>query len=282
MGSGAAPTSRVVPKEQVSIIHASGNSDSDDSVDQRSNPQPSWHSHLQKATIPLFMLSVIIISLGVIHRLDLTTVFPKWLEQQSELHIVLFLFALVLFDLVPVIGHAVAKPVQIALPLVVGFAHATVLLIVYVFTHTMLALVVGRRLVRDPTRRWIEGKPDARRWMYAIDRAVTDPSGGLRLVVLFRLAPLPEVLASYVLAVTSISVPHYLITAVVEALKSSALTLYIAFNIQQGSRALGVDDGWITIAMLLVAAAVLFAGTRALHAAVQRELSNASAANEVL
>ena len=234
-------------------------------------------STLRKWSVPLFILVVVIIALAIIKRLDLATRFPDWLGKQSEVHIVLFLCALVLLDLVPVIGHAVAKPVQIALPLVVGFAHATVLLLSYVFLHCVLSLIVGRRLVRGPVRRWIESKPDARRWMYAIDRAVTDPSGGLKLICLFRLAPLPEVLLSYVLAVTTVSVPHYLIAAAVETLKSTALTLYIAFNIDQTHRALGVDNGWITIVMLIAAGGVLFAGTRALHAAVQREINKGTA-----
>ena len=234
---------------------------------------------------------------GLLANLDK---FQRWLRHQSHQRLLLLLWMLMPLDVLP-IGHAIAKPVQIAIALVFDTFAASITLFIYVFTHTMACYVIGRHCLRGCVVQYVlnanasssssstslspsasaslsspgkGGETSWRDWARALDRLCSDGSpSALRLVILFRLVPLPELLGSYALSVTRISLPHYVLTAVVEAVKSSILTQYVALNIRAGTRAalhVGGTD-WLTLVLLLVGIVLVVLLLRALHSAVKRE-----------
>ena len=117
---------------------------------------------------------------------NVATLFADWIGRQDRTTIAMLLLVLLLLDLVPLAGHFVVKPFQLAFPLVYPIHVAVSLLVTFVFTSCMNALMVGRLLLRERVRRWAAGVAT----FHAMDRAITK-HGGLRLVVLFRLTPLP-------------------------------------------------------------------------------------------
>jgi len=193
----------------------------------------------------------------------------QWIRNQRITTLVAIVVVLLVCDIIPVVCHILVKPLQIALALTLDPRLAVGILVPFVFTSCMLTFGVGRLLLRDPVRRWAEGQE----LFHTIDLAMTRPQG-LRLAVLWRFAPIPEVLASYTLSVTSVPVSHYAIAAAAEACKSTCLSFYAAMYVHEGSRALvrvaGID--WKSLVKLTVGALFVVLILHQLRAAVHREL----------
>ena len=243
---------------------------------------------------------------GILKLLDQ---FQRWLRHQSHQRLLLLLWLLLPLDVLP-IGHAMAKPVQIAIALVFDAVSATITLCVYVFLHTMVCYIIGRHCLRACVVQYVlepkgggsaagggsgravskeaasgSAHADWRDWARALDRLCADGSpAALRLVILFRLVPLPELMGSYALSVTRISLSHYMLTACVEAVKSAAMSQYVALNIRAGTRA-ALHPGrvdWLTIGLLVSGILMLVLLLRALHTAVKREFQSAESATLVV
>ena len=207
--------------------------------------------------------------------------FEKWLKIQDGATLGLLLVAMLIVDVVPVIGHPIAKVVQLVLPFAFEPLQAASLLVVYIFVYCMACFWLGRKCCRGPVNRLLRAEwPEASRVKIALDRALSRSSSRLRLVVLVRLLPLPEALASYLLSLTDVGLFEYAVGSVVESVKSTLITFYIVFNLRHGSAALGrgqsheIDIG--AVLMLVITAALLVVGVKHLHATVKRELDEAA------
>ena len=204
---------------------------------EREKQQPS-HCGLMNHRVKVAFGILLLVTL-LMMQTDVLSIFSSWLRRQRPEVIVLLLFGLMIVDVIPVVGHPFAKPIQLVLPFVFDAVPAALLLVTYVWSSCMLALFLGRQCFRVSLLRALEAEwPEAARYKNALDRALGDPSAGLRLVVLMRLAPIPEMLLSYLLAFTEVSTSSYAVAAMVEAVKSTLITFYIAFNIRQGRAAL--------------------------------------------
>lgn len=143
---------------------------------------------------------------------------PEFVRAQDQSTLLLIILAMPFLDAVPFAGHMVVKSVQLTLPFVFTLPTAFALLLCSIFASCMVAFYIGRRLLQAPVRRLVAGHA----WSRALDDAMLHDSG-LRLAVLFRLAPLPEVLASYLLSVSAVRWSHYVVASMVEAFKSTLI-----------------------------------------------------------
>lgn len=84
-----------------------------------------------------------------------------------------------------------------------------------------------------------------------------------------------EAVASFLLSVTSVSTLHYAIAAFAEAVKSTLITLYLAFGVREGARAMtrtgGVD--WGSLLLLCAGGGMLLLAVWSIRRAVTRELA---------
>ena len=240
---------------------------------------------IQRLIAGLVLLILLIVA---IQETQTLTDFRTWLKVQDGATIVLLLLVVLIVDVVPVVGHPIAKVVQLVLPFAFEPLQAGAMLVAYVFVYCMACFYLGRKWCRGPVNRLLRAEwPEASRVKFALDRALSRSSGRLRLVVLMRLMPLPEALASYLLSLTDVGLLEYTVASAVEAVKSTLITLYIAFNIQTGSAALlGGGDShevdWGMLLMLGLAAGLLVVGVRFLHQQIKRELDDAASDDEGL
>ena len=201
---------------------------------------------------------------------------PTWVGAQDASTVLLLVGCTALVDTILVIGHLPTRVLQVALPTALGWQVASCLLFSSIFVSLMIEFAIGRCLCREPVLRLCQKHP----WFAAIDRALLRDRDGCRLVVLFRLAPIPEVLSSYLLSVTAVRTPDYAIGAVVEAVKATCLVLYVDANLAAGEQAVtrvgGVD--WVALLLLGVMASIFALVVRTLHLAIQQELERSAAA----
>ena len=109
----------------------------------------------------------------------------------------LMLAIIALLDVVPLLGHMSAKPLQYAICWVYGYAAAAPMLAACMFASLTLQYLLGRYLLYD----WVRRELAESKLFLAIDRAFSSPQKGLPIVVLCRLNPLlPEVLTSYAMS----------------------------------------------------------------------------------
>ena len=204
---------------------------------------------------------------------------PQWVRERDKPTLLLLLAAIVFVDAIPAFGHLFAKAVQLALPFTFALPTAVGLLLCVIFSSCMFTFFVGRRLCH-PFVRWLVA---GHAWLGAIDSALLRGShDGMRLAVLFRLLPLPEVLSSYLLSTTAVRVRDYAIASAAEAVKSTLITLYIDFNLQQGFHAFTQEGGvdWLTVGLLAGAAVVVSLLLRTLYTAIKAELLSARGGSE--
>ena len=166
-------------------------------------------------------------------------------------HRVALLLVLISFiDVVPIIGHLSAKPMQYALCWIFSYKVAAIMLAGCITSSLMLEFALGRFLLFKYVRRQLRDS----KIFQAIDTAFSSTSKGLQIVVLCRLNPmLPEVLTSYAISVTAISTRHYIAGVAVEVCKLVPLNLWIAYNLEQAVDAVHTSEQVNGSALLRVA-----------------------------
>jgi len=194
----------------------------------------------------------------------------EWVHDRPG-YIVLMMAAIALLDVVPGIGHLLAKPLQYSLPWIFGYPLGAAMIFACLYTSLTLQFLIGRHLLHDCVRRKIGGM----RLFRATDRALSKERGLLLVCLLRANVLLPEVLTSYMLSVTRLSFFNYCIGSLVECGKNTPLQLYIAYTLDRGTKAVaeGGTEAHATLVRLglgfVVALVTLLAVARLVH----RELS---------